>query len=220
MFAYGVLLTLLYFFILGITILGLDLEPVSSWNELGDFLAGAFSPVAFLWLVLGYMQQQKELKQNTQALMLQAEELKGSVEQASNMVELTRDQLDFEKIKHSMEVNKYVAEQRPCMELSLGGISTQKLNEKVTNVVLKNTAKTASNIFLEFNDVEMRSPALPINSLSLGEKRVFNIPFPTTNLPRSDFIKIKCRDVLGNECIFEFYVSVDVNKEIKIMAKT
>jgi len=31
-------------------------------NELGDFLAGFFSPLAFLWLVLGYYQQQKEIK--------------------------------------------------------------------------------------------------------------------------------------------------------------
>lgn len=30
-------------------------------NELGDFLAGIFSPLAFLWLVLGFFQQKKEL---------------------------------------------------------------------------------------------------------------------------------------------------------------
>jgi hypothetical protein len=30
-------------------------------NEVGDFLAGAFSPLAFLWLVVGYFQQGHEL---------------------------------------------------------------------------------------------------------------------------------------------------------------
>lgn len=55
-------------------------------NEAGDALAGAASPLAFFWLVLGYLQQGDELKQNTHALRLQAEELKNSVEQQRQMV--------------------------------------------------------------------------------------------------------------------------------------
>lgn len=56
-------------------------------NEFGDFLAGAFAPLAFLWLVIGYAQQGEELQQNTAALLqqekalrLQASELKQSVQ--------------------------------------------------------------------------------------------------------------------------------------------
>jgi len=45
-----------------------------SLNEIGDFLAGFFAPTAFLWLILGYMQQGDELKSNTQALIEQKEE--------------------------------------------------------------------------------------------------------------------------------------------------
>lgn len=45
-------------------------------NELGDFLAGIFAPIAFLYLYLGYHQQGQELQQNTKALQLQAEELR------------------------------------------------------------------------------------------------------------------------------------------------
>lgn len=48
-------------------------------NEAGDFLAGAFAPLAFLWLIVGYFQQGDELKQNTEALRLQAEELQHAV---------------------------------------------------------------------------------------------------------------------------------------------
>lgn len=55
-------------------------------NEFGDALAGAASPLAFLWLVLGYLQQGDELRQNTEALRLQAAELKNSVEQQRQMV--------------------------------------------------------------------------------------------------------------------------------------
>ena len=33
-----------------------------SLNELGDYLAGAFSPIIFLWLIVGYFMQYNELK--------------------------------------------------------------------------------------------------------------------------------------------------------------
>jgi len=55
-------------------------------NEIGDLAAGAFGPIAFLWLILGYLQQGRELKASTEALKLQAEELNNSVTQQSLMV--------------------------------------------------------------------------------------------------------------------------------------
>ena len=55
------------------------LEP----NNFGDFLGGVVAPLAFLWLVVGYFQQGEELRQNTAALHLQAEELKGQKEALS-----------------------------------------------------------------------------------------------------------------------------------------
>lgn len=49
-------------------------------NELGDFLAGVFSPLAFLWLIVGYFLQarelnltRKELSSQTKALIAQSE---------------------------------------------------------------------------------------------------------------------------------------------------
>lgn len=62
-------------------------------NSLGDFLAGSFAPVAFFWLILGYVQQGKQLDQNTKALeqqeralQLQIDEMKENVEQQKNIV--------------------------------------------------------------------------------------------------------------------------------------
>ena len=51
-------------------------------DDLGSFLEGAFAPLAFLWLVIGYFLQQKELQQNTRALQEQAEEIHRTAEQA------------------------------------------------------------------------------------------------------------------------------------------
>ena len=49
---------------------------------LGNFLEGAFAPLAFLWLVIGYFLQHRELEQNNEALRSQAVEIKRSAEQA------------------------------------------------------------------------------------------------------------------------------------------
>lgn len=80
-------------------------------NEWGDFMAGFFAPLAFMWLVLGYFQQGEELRQNTEALKLQAEELrssnealrlqaeelKNSVEQQRASVGLMREKMQYDK---------------------------------------------------------------------------------------------------------------------------
>ena len=42
-------------------------------NEWGDFLAGVFAPLAFLWLVIGYYRQGDEIAKSTQQLERQAD---------------------------------------------------------------------------------------------------------------------------------------------------
>jgi len=73
----------------------IELEPLKL-NELGDFLAGAFGPLAIFWLVLGFFQQGRELRHSVRALELQAEELKNSVEQQKEMVGITEQQLKLD----------------------------------------------------------------------------------------------------------------------------
>jgi hypothetical protein len=73
-------------------------------NELGDFLAGAFGPVAFLWLVIGYLMQHSELKLNRISIEKQAQELEFTrlayeqqIEEFKKSVEVTKDASDFNK---------------------------------------------------------------------------------------------------------------------------
>lgn len=79
--------------IIGFALFGKMTFP-QSLNELGDFLAGIFAPIAFFWLVLGYIQQGKQLEQNTkaleqqeQALQLQISELQESIDQQKMLVQ-------------------------------------------------------------------------------------------------------------------------------------
>jgi hypothetical protein len=85
--------TLIYFIvILFIASLNYYFGPNSrvNLNELGDFFAGAMSPLAIYWLVMVYMQQRKEMR--------------GQVEQTELIAKETREQVEVMKkeftIKH------------------------------------------------------------------------------------------------------------------------
>ena len=81
------------------------LKSPESLNELGDALAGIFAPIAFFWLILGYVQQGKQLDQNTKALeqqeralQLQIDEMKESVKQQKEIAELQMIKFEMNKI--------------------------------------------------------------------------------------------------------------------------
>lgn len=70
-------------------------------NAVGDFLAGAFAPLAFFWLVRGFYLQSKGLEQNSKALKFQARELKATTDALNVQVE---------EMKNSVEQQQRVAE--------------------------------------------------------------------------------------------------------------
>lgn len=75
-----------------------DALPALELNSIGDFLAGVFGPIAFLWLVLGYRQQGQELALSSKALREQADELRKSVAQQAELLKATYKSLDnYEK---------------------------------------------------------------------------------------------------------------------------
>ena len=58
-------------------------------NEFGDFLAGVFAPLAFLWIVVGYLQQSAELR-------LQVAELTEQVRATQELAATTASRTDRE----------------------------------------------------------------------------------------------------------------------------
>ena len=64
----------------------LELLRTGNLNELGDFLAGFFTPLAFGWLVYGYLLQSKELR-------LQRKELSLTRNQLGKQTELLQEQV-------------------------------------------------------------------------------------------------------------------------------
>ncbi|EPH3360819.1 hypothetical protein PCE38_002743 [Citrobacter freundii] len=84
---WGWIITIVYFIVIFIIGTIAELSMPKNWSDWGDFLSGLCSPVAFIWLIIGYYQQQSELQQNTEALRLQAGELKNSVKVAEQQLD-------------------------------------------------------------------------------------------------------------------------------------
>jgi hypothetical protein len=63
-------------------VIGWDRFAAQPADALGSFLEGAFAPLAFLWLVIGFFLQHKELAGNNEAIRLQYREMRRSAEQA------------------------------------------------------------------------------------------------------------------------------------------
>ena len=93
-------------------------------NELGDFLAGAFGPLAIAWLILGFFQQGKELQQSTEALQLQAKELNNSVQQQERMAKVTSEALAFEKENVQYERGRNLESIKPSFTI-LDAVATE-----------------------------------------------------------------------------------------------
>ena len=89
------------------------------WSEIGDqpaevignFLEGAFAPLAFLWLVIGYFLQQKELSQNTEALRQQFREIERTAEQAVKQTETISAQERHARRQIFLQVHELVRRQ-------------------------------------------------------------------------------------------------------------
>ncbi|WP_122613978.1 hypothetical protein [Pseudomonas viridiflava] len=147
---WGALGTGIYLLAIGLTVL-LDLQSLRqlTFNELGDFLAGAFGPIAFLWLVLGFLQQGRELKLSTDALRLQAEELRNSVEQQTRMADAAVQQIYA--AGQALELQLQGAERAVTADFEVGvKLKTGRLSDVINKIKILNNRNVAYKVFSEF----------------------------------------------------------------------
>ncbi|MCU0670160.1 MAG: hypothetical protein MUF70_12545 [Myxococcota bacterium] len=63
-------------------VVGFDRFVAEGPPSVGGFLEGAFAPLAFLWLVIGFFLQREELQRSSRAIDLQYQEMRRATEQA------------------------------------------------------------------------------------------------------------------------------------------
>lgn len=144
-------------------------------NELGDFAAGAFAPLAFLWLVLGFFQQGEELRYSGRALWLQGEELRNSVEQQRELVNVTREQLQFDSTMLAAEREELMRRARPILKLTKGMTATSGDGELKVDFAITNHGRPCTDVKVEISDGPL---PLKRDVLATGEKVPFRRRFP------------------------------------------
>ena len=75
-------------------------------NAIGDFVAGAFAPVAFGWLILGYLRQGRELQ-------LQSAEIAYTRKEFAAQTSVLKEQRDFDKINLNVALLEKIQEEIP-----------------------------------------------------------------------------------------------------------
>lgn len=132
---------------------GVDAFLTMSPNEVGDLLAGIAGPVAFIWLVYGYFlqgiairQQAEELRLNTKALELQAEELKNSVEQQRELVDVSRRQFEAQLNALEQEKEKQKASSQPTFVFYTEGVTISPDDQLVTKMSMENIGAAVVNV--------------------------------------------------------------------------
>ncbi|MDA0698045.1 MAG: hypothetical protein O2793_16815 [Proteobacteria bacterium] len=217
----GLFITLVIttFYLIGIIcITDLSVYKELKLNEKGDFLAGVFSPLAFLWLVFGYFQQGQELKLNTQALKMQADELvisntslKKQVEEMEKSVKAQQEMFELAERQYSESRDEKIKLSTPQIRLTgskykkvdpyLSGnfIHQFNLTIKVENLTIKNLKLSMSGWCVAKSGGSMNnSMTLDINSIDANRSEVLMIYKRTNHAPfNNDHLYLSYYDEYG-----------------------
>lgn len=123
-----------YYFVFFLLFFGWKIPSLffSPLSNIGDFLAGVFGPIAFGWLIIGYLMQNKELK--------------NSVEQTSEAQRLARNQLDFQIKVKNYDLIKEHNEAQPIFIIKFDTLNKSNI-PKVALATIKNVGREV--IFFE-----------------------------------------------------------------------
>ena len=189
-------------------------------NELGDFLAGTFGPIAFLWLVLGFLQQGRELKLSTDALQLQAEELRNSVAQQSIMAEAAVQQIDA--ARKAVELQMEEAERAVSADLEVGvGVKTGISGTVKNRFRITNNRNVAYKVNCEFSGELPFCRRFELGTLKAGGFSEEEYAFPADHAGTGT-LTIFYEDLNGREKIdiFDIWISDGWIKHSKRRAKS
>jgi hypothetical protein len=196
-------------------------------NEVGDFLAGVFGPLAFLWLVFGYYQQGEELKHSVEALKLQAEELRNSVEQQKELVEVSQDTLNLQRELAKEQFFDSIKFKKPSIRstfrvssqtFSIDGIRSVPAYYKITAKVVGKA--TAYDVMIKALPASYEQPIISrfINELSENDGEVSKVtPEAIPYIQENVILEISFRDIDRREYSESYEYEFDeIEKKFKV----
>ncbi len=183
----GVVGTTLYFIYLYCLIGGrFHLLKAMDLNNLGDFFAGVFGPLALFWLILGFLQQGIEIRQNTKALELQVEELKKSVEQQKELVSVSKQQAENYQEVSRFDRQRLLREAKPKFIFQPTGRSQQS-GFITFRYVLKNVGQEVSQVSITANKTRDFPDHIEFNHFARDATRSFTFRCPASG-PEPDTV--------------------------------
>lgn len=104
-FSVGIVVTCLYFvcYIVYFWLSGNSLFDLQT-EQFASFLAGFFSPLAFIWLVFGYRQQSQDLKSQSRQLRLAVDEYRGQNALTATQLRRYRPSFDIQMIERAYDM--------------------------------------------------------------------------------------------------------------------
>lgn len=156
-------------------------------SELGDFLAGFFTPLAFLWLVIGYLLQKDEFQ-------LQREELKRTGEALGTQVKIMEDRVEADR-QRSMP--RLCLEKDHSVARDEDGDEDPDGNTDPHGFILRNIGGPARNLEITIGTDEMGWPEPP-PLLDKGQSCLVRISNPFDPSP-VDFMNSDTDDQPSNE---------------------
>lgn len=172
-------------------------------NGVGDFLAGAFGPVAFLWLILGYLQQGKELRASSQALLAQCDQLANSAEQQRLALEISKSQMNLAHEKHQIEMIELEEAIRPRISVSFGRFGNT-LNYHYYDFEFLVSNSAAYNLEVRWCYGNVEHSALTAGYIGARAKEKFQVTFGFDESPVNFEITVSCENVRGRKYSYKF----------------
>lgn len=202
----GFIITSIYLII--VSILGctqwddiINMKP----NEWGDFMAGIFGPLALLWVVLGFLQQGVELKNSRKALLLQAEELRNSVEAQKDLGKAAWAQVGEDKEARALEKSRLEKEDRDrkksnqpiiLLELKEGYL---QINKIISTLYVENQGNTCFDLEFTSSNSNLIFDVDKISKLDKNKIIKIQYRFPSDYKFNNDFMSISYSDLEGNQ---------------------
>lgn len=167
-------------------------------NEQGDFFAGFVSPIAIMWLVLGYLQQGKELRLNTRALELQIEELNESVKQQTIIAQASQAQQDDMQKRKAKDLEREIVSKQPRINSETRAI----LDHSTVTLVLQltNNGQLARNVAFETDIQQCKVTSAALDFFQKSTKTTVKIEIPK-GAAEDFYLLMKYTDELGSQRI-------------------
>ena len=108
-------------------------------NEVGDFLAGVFAPVAFVWLIIGVFYQRKEVSLSLQEIRQQTEALQDQAITATEALKFNLEESKQRAIRDWRSIQPILTQGMTTLGLQKGmDIQVNVMYAPMTDLVITN----------------------------------------------------------------------------------